>query len=111
ADAAGRPAGAPDLFLTLWQREGAAFLGRLRGGFAIALGDAASRQVLLAADRFGFRRLYHVLHADTLAFGSRVEAALAGGAPRAVDPEAVYAYLNFATVPAPQTIYRGVRRL
>ncbi|MGE5857894.1 MAG: asparagine synthetase B family protein, partial [Solirubrobacterales bacterium] len=49
---------------------------------------------------------------DGLAFGPRLEHALAlGGGRGDVDPAAVYAYLNFGTVPAPQTMYRGVKRL
>jgi asparagine synthase (glutamine-hydrolysing) len=33
------------------------------------------------------------------------------GCSQALDPDAIYAYLNFGTVPAPQSIYRDVRRL
>src|SRR5438445_567895 len=33
------------------------------------------------------------------------------GQPRRIDPDAIYAYLNCGTVPAPQSIYRAVRRL
>ena len=112
AEAAGVSRGAPDLLLRLGTREGPAFLRRLRGAFVLAMGDDRGRRVLLAADRFGLRRLYHAAGPDGVGFGTRAVAALlASGSSRAVDADAAYAFLNFETVPAPQTIYRAVRRL
>src|SRR5207244_537872 len=87
------------------------FVTRLRGAFAIALWTPARRRLLLAADRFGFRRLYYTVTEDGIAFGSRVRGPLALSGSAAVDPEAVYAYLNFGVIPAPQSVYRDVRRL
>ena len=99
------------LFDSLLTRDGQ-ILDRLRGAFAIALWDGTARRLLLAVDPFGFRRLYYTVAGDTLGFGSRPGAALAiPGASRELDPDAAYAYLNFGTVPAPQTMYRAVRRL
>jgi asparagine synthase (glutamine-hydrolysing) len=84
----------------------------LRGAFALALWFPGRRRLVVMADRFGFRRVYYAATSDGLAFGPRLENALAlGGGHRDVDPAAVYAYLNFGTVPAPQTMYRGVKRL
>jgi asparagine synthase (glutamine-hydrolysing) len=87
------------------------FVTRLRGAFAIALWDPARRRLVLAADRFGFRRLYYTVTDDGIAFGSRVRSPLALSGSPAIDPEAIYAYLNFGTVPAPQSAYRDVKRL
>ena len=87
-------------------------LDRVRGAFALALWDAPARRLLLAVDPFGLRRLYYAAAGDTLAFSSRPLAALAiPGVSRDLDPDAAYAYLNFGTVPAPQTMHRAVRRL
>ena len=91
---------------------GADFATRLRGAFSIAVWDGARRRLVLVADRFGFRRMYYAVSGDGVAFGSRARSPLAlPGCPAEIDPEAVYAYLNFGTVPAPQSIYRAVRRL
>src|SRR6266542_1995677 len=95
----------------LHAQHGSDFVTRLRGGFAIALWTPRRRQLILAADRFGFRRLYFAMTKDGVAFGSRVRGPLALSGSGAVDPEAIYAYLNLGTVPAPQTVYRDVRRL
>jgi asparagine synthase (glutamine-hydrolysing) len=95
-----------------YRRHGARFLAALRGGFALALWWPLSRRLALAADRFGIRRLYYAATPEGIAFGSRVSLPLAlPGTTSAVDPEAVYAYLNFSAIPAPQTVYRTVRRL
>jgi asparagine synthase (glutamine-hydrolysing) len=68
--------------------------------------------LVLATDRFGLRRLYYAETADGVAFSSRVRGPLAlAGVGSELEPDAIYAYLNFGTVPAPQTPYRSVRRL
>jgi len=91
---------------------GTDFMTRLRGAFAIALWVPAQRRLVLAADRFGFRRVYYAVTEAGVAFGSRVTSPLVlPGCSQALDPDAVNAYLNFGTVPAPQSIYRAVRRL
>src|SRR6185437_16332132 len=70
------------------------------------------RRLVVAVDRFGFRRIYYAATADGPAFGPRLETAVTLGAVRRqIDPSSVYAYLNFGTVPAPQSMYRGVQRL
>jgi asparagine synthase (glutamine-hydrolysing) len=96
----------------LYAQHGSAFATRLRGAFAIALWSPTQRRLVLVGDRFGFRRMYYAVSNAGVAFGSRVKSALAlPGCSRELDQDAVYAYLNFGTVPAPQSIYRAVRRL
>lgn len=99
----------------LHDEHGITFATRLRGAFAIALWTPAARRLVLAADRFGFRRFYYAVTNDGIAFGSRVRSPLAilgnSGNSWSIDPDAIYAYLNFGTVPAPQSVYQNVRRL
>ena len=95
-----------------YRREGASFARGLRGAFAVALWFPDRRRLVVAADRFGLRRMYYAATADGLAFGPRLEVALTlGNVGRRIDTASVYAYLNFGTVPAPQTMYQGVQRL
>ena len=94
----------------------AARVARLRGAFALAVWNERARRLVLAVDRLGFRRLYYstggAADGAALAFASRAATTLAlAGGPATVDPEAVYAYLNLGTVPAPASIFRAVRRL
>jgi asparagine synthase (glutamine-hydrolysing) len=96
----------------LYEQAGPAFPEQLRGALSIALWLPASRCLVLVADRFGLQRLYYAVTPHGVAFSSRVRGPLAlDGTGSEVEPNAVYAYLNFGTVPAPQTPYRAVRRL
>lgn len=102
----------PRLLRGLWESDGPAFPARLRGAFSLAFWISEPRRLILAADRFGMRRLYYGITEHGVAFGSSVRGPLA--LPN-VDPEldrdSIYLYLNFGTIPAPRTVYRAVRRL
>ncbi|MGH2598257.1 MAG: asparagine synthetase B family protein, partial [Dehalococcoidia bacterium] len=96
----------------LYRQDSTGFPNRLRGAFAIALWFPAQRRLVLAIDRFGFRRLYYATTASGIAFSSRLQGVFTlPDLPRDGDPDAAYAYMNFGTVPAPQSMYRGVQRL
>ncbi len=88
-------------------------LNRLRGMFAFAAWDSQDHTLLLARDPFGIKPLYvHTTADGDLLFASELNGLLASGrVPAAIDPQAVSAYLGWLAVPAPQTIYRGVRSL
>ena len=96
----------------LYGLEGPQFLRRLQGAFALAIWDPRRRSLLLAVDRFGMRRLYYVSDGQRVAFASRPTALLpAPNVEKSIDPTAVYNYLNFGYVPAPRSIFAGIRRL
>ena len=87
-------------------------LQRLRGMFAIAVWDAREQTLWLARDRIGIKPLYWSLHHGRLSFASEIKALLEDPQQeRAVDEEALYHYLSFLTTPAPQTLFRGIRKL
>jgi len=102
----------PALVAALYAREGAAFVRRLRGAFALGLWDEESRALLLAVDHFGIKRLYYTSDGQGLAFANRAAALapLSGASPR-VDPTVVFNYMNFGFVPAPHSVFREVNRL
>lgn len=96
----------------LYTREGIRGLGRLRGAFALALWDADRRELVLAVDQVGMRRLYYAVTSDGVVFGSRP--GLLRGAPALdvePDPTAVYCYLNFGYLPAPLSMRPTVQRV
>jgi len=108
----GRRARRDRLLTTLYALEGARFVRRLRGGFAVAVWDRRARTLVLAVDHFGIRRLHYRSTADATVFASRPSMLLgAPGVDGAVDPGSVYHYLNFGYLPSPASIFRGVRRL
>jgi hypothetical protein len=93
-----------------YDQSGPTFPAHLRGPLSSALWLPRVRRLVLATDRFGFRRLYYAVTPIGVAFSSRVRGPLAlAGSDSSLEPDAIYAYLNFNTVPAPQTPYRWVR--
>ncbi len=85
---------------------------RLAGMFAFAIWDTRTRVLLLARDRVGKKPLYYCRTGSTIAFASELKALRAAGlCPTDVDPEALDCYFSFGYVPAPRTIYKGVRKL
>ena len=101
-----------EVLLRLYESEGIGFIRRLNGMFAIAIYDAGEQAMYLVRDRIGVKPLY--VHDDgvQLTFGSEIKAMLPGLEVRPVLNEtALHHYLTFNYVPAPHTIYSGVRHL
>ena len=96
----------------LYQREGASFLRKLRGSFAIALWDSQKRRLVLGTDHFGTRPLYVWSGEGLLAFAPRISyLAARAEVPKCIDPNSLYFYLNHSFIPAPFTIYHDITRL
>ena len=102
-----------EVLLAAYARWGEQCLPRLQGMFAFAVWDAHERTLFLARDPFGIKPLYyHQEIGGRLLFASELNALLTSGAFSAeIDPQAVADYLAWFAVPAPRTIYRGVRSL
>ena len=82
------------------------------GMFGFAVWDRRERELVLARDRMGEKPVYYGWQGDTLVFGSELKALRAHPAFRGeVDHEALAAYLKYGYVPAPKTVYHGIRKL
>ena len=82
------------------------------GMFAIALWDRSERTLTLARDRIGEKPLYYGWQGDTFLFGSELKALRAHPAFNAsVDRGALALLLRHNYVPAPYSIYQGIRKL
>ena len=87
-------------------------LRRTRGMFAFGLWDAELRSLYLARDRFGEKPLHFGIFGRTLLFGSELKALRAHSAWRAeLNRDALALLLRHYYIPAPHTIYCGVRKL
>jgi len=96
----------------LYEQHGDAFVERLNGMFAFALWDARRQRLLLGRDRLGIKPLYLWNDGRRLIFASEAKAILALPGMRAeLDPAALSGYLMLGYVPAPQSIFRGLRKL
>src|SRR5262249_17345679 len=77
---------------------------------AVAIFDVAARRAVLAIDRFSIRTLCYSIEGQRIAFSDRADAVPVVGAP-ILDRQALYDYFYFHLVPAPRTIFPGIRRL
>jgi len=94
----------------LHEAHGIGMLQRLRGGFALALWDGDT--LLLARDAFGQKPLYYAAKDGELWFGGDVRALREEGAPLGqIDRGALSDYLELLYVPAPATVWSGIRKL
>ncbi len=101
-----------EVLLRLYESEGIGFLHKLNGMFAFAILDMREQALYVVRDRIGVKPLY--VHDDgrQLTFASEIKSILKAGMPRpAMDREALHHYLSFNYVPAPYTMYEGIRHL
>ncbi|MEA2990936.1 MAG: hypothetical protein QOG83_3647, partial [Alphaproteobacteria bacterium] len=105
--------GDTEVILKAYHAWGARCVERFLGMFAFAIWERDSGRVVLARDRLGIKPLYLADTGKALRFASTLPALLAaGGVDTDIDPAALHHYLSFhATVPAPRTMLKGVRKL
>ena len=83
-----------------------------RGMFAFALWDRNSGELILARDRIGIKPLYYYLDDQKLIFASEIKAILqVPGLDLEISPRALYYYVGYEFVPAPDTIFRRICKL
>jgi asparagine synthase (glutamine-hydrolysing) len=101
-----------ETILHLYEDLGLAAPERLNGMFAFGLWDGRRRELLLARDRAGVKPLYYTCSAGRLAFASELKALLPlPWVSREIDPEALDLYLSLLYIPAPWSIFQGIRKL
>jgi len=110
-----RTASDTEVILRLYEREGIACLRKLNGMFAIAIDDAREDALYLVRDRIGVKPLYFADDGGRTVFASEIKAMRPWTSAReglaGVDLEAIHHYLTFNYIPAPWTIWRGVRHV
>lgn len=106
-----RTLGDAEVVVHLYEERGADALEALRGMFAFALWDAPRRLLLLARDRLGVKPLYVHEDRDRVVFASRLDAVVAAGTPREIDPCAIADFLAFGFIASPRTALRHVAKL
>lgn len=85
---------------------------RANGMFAIAIWDSRKKELVLVRDRMGEKPLYYGWWGEVFLFASELKALRAYPSFAAkLDERAVSAYLRFGYVPAPLSIYEGIRKL
>jgi asparagine synthase (glutamine-hydrolysing) len=97
----------------LYEEEGPDFVARLNGMFGLGLWDQVRGRLVLARDRMGQKPVYYAeLPGGGLAFGSEPKAVLRHpDVGRALDVDSLARYLFYEYIPAPYSIWRGLRKL
>lgn len=101
-----------EVLLRLYESEGMGFLHKLNGMFAFAIIDKREQVMYIVRDRIGVKPLY--VHDDgrQLTFASEIKSILKAGMPKPVmDKNALHHYLSFNYVPAPYTMFEGIKHL
>jgi len=87
-------------------------LTSLDGMFSVGIWDAARDRLVLARDRMGKKPLYYTVVGGRLLFASEIKGLLAHPEVRRdIDPEGLNLYLTFGNVPAPHTLFLGIKKL
>ena len=101
-----------ETILHLYEQHGDDFSRHLNGMYAFALWDSRRRRLLLGRDRIGVKPIYLCNDGKRLLFASEAKAILAvPGIKAELDPSALSSYLALGYVPAPQSIFAGIRKL
>lgn len=101
-----------EVILHAFEQWGIDCVERFRGMFAFALWDNRYRELWFARDRVGVKPLYYSFHSDHVTFASEIKALLLDPSQRRqVNEEALYHYLSFLTTPAPQTLFKGIKKV
>jgi asparagine synthase (glutamine-hydrolysing) len=101
-----------EVLLNAYVEWGPDAVSRLNGMFAFALWDERRQRLMLARDPFGKKPLFIAEAAGRILFGSEIKAILAyGDGTAALDRASLADYFVYRYVPAPNTLFAGVRKL
>lgn len=103
-----------EVLLEGYKTWGKALLPKLRGMFAFAIYDQASRAVFLARDHAGIKPLYYSYNGG-LVFASELKGVVSlmhsRGTRPAIDQSSLSLYKAFGYIPTPHTLVQGVQKL
>ena len=101
-----------EVLVHAYEEYGEAFLGRIRGMFALALWDGRRRALIAARDRAGEKPLYYTLTPQGLRLASEIKALLSRPeVDRTLDHEALDQFLTYEYIIAPRTIFKAIHKL
>ncbi len=105
-----------EVLLYAYREWGSGFVERLNGMWAFALFDRRRRRLLLSRDRFGQKPLYYAQgtgpNGGDLAFASELTALTRHSRVETrLSTRAIQKYFAHGYVPAPESIYEGIRKL
>ena len=111
-DDASLPCSSPEeTVLAAWRKYGDGFLDVFEGKFILALADTEANTLLLARDHFGGFPLYYCCGEDFFASGELRRLANCGLVEKKLSTAGLCDYFSLRFIPAPDTVFEGVRAL
>lgn len=100
-----------EVLLQLLIAEGPSALDKINGFFSFAFYDLEEKSLFIARDRIGIKPLYYLIDEDRVLFGSEMKSIIQYGIEKQIDYESLYTYLQLNYIPAPNTIFKSVKKL
>jgi asparagine synthase (glutamine-hydrolysing) len=101
-----------EVVLHSYEDHGLQSIDQFNGMFTFAVWDNRQKRLWVGRDRIGIKPLVYFWNGDHFVFASELKALLADpNIPKEIDYEALYLYLTFNYIPAPYTIFKGIKKL
>jgi len=101
-----------EAILHAYEEYGVECVRHLRGMFAFAIWEETAQRLFVARDHVGIKPLYWTQTHERLLFASEIKSLLCDpGVKREVEPDALHHYLTYLYVPAPLSMFAGIRQL
>jgi asparagine synthase (glutamine-hydrolysing) len=101
-----------ETIIHLYEEDGIAAVKKLVGMFAFAIWDERKQILFMARDPIGIKPLVYSRDERSLTFASEIKSILQDpGVRRDLDWDALGLYLTLNYIPAPYTIFKGIRKL
>lgn len=95
-----------------YSRSGKAFLEDMHGAFCVAVFNSQDGTAIVAIDRLGIYSICYAAPCGHFIFATSTDGVVAHpDMERVIDPQSIFNYLFFHSVPSPGSIYKNVRKL
>ncbi len=101
-----------EVVLHSYEDRGLQAIDLFNGMFSFAVWDNRLKRLWVGRDRIGIKPLVYFWDGNHFIFASEIKALLTDpNIPKEIDYEALFFYLTFNYVPAPYTIFKGIKKL
>ncbi|MBW2991625.1 asparagine synthase (glutamine-hydrolyzing) [Candidatus Woesearchaeota archaeon] len=101
-----------EVVLHLYEEYGSECVNKMNGMFAFAIYDSNMKRLFLARDRLGIKPLVYFFDGRRFAFASEIKSLLKDlYIDKEIDLKAVNDFFRFGFIPAPNTIFRNIKKL
>ena len=101
-----------EVIVHLYEEKGEQFVEYLRGVFSLAIWDSAKQRLILAKDFLGKKPLFYSHFGNKVIFASELPALLKEGTiSKDIDSASIDSYLTYLCIPAPNSIYRSIKKV